>query len=76
MLLRAMETHAGPAGAKDRAWAEAALAFLRALVALGVQGMLGGLAPDTDERAYVAGIVQGLRDACQDAESGVLRSCP
>ncbi|EJD39309.1 hypothetical protein AURDEDRAFT_71368 [Auricularia subglabra TFB-10046 SS5] len=70
MLLRAMETHAGPD--KDRAWAEAALAFLRAHVTIGAQGLLGGLASNVDEKEYLERVVQGLREACADAESDVI----
>ncbi|KZV79059.1 hypothetical protein EXIGLDRAFT_782854 [Exidia glandulosa HHB12029] len=71
MLLRAMETHTQAEQTKDRAWAEAALGFLRAYVSLGAQAMLGGLAPGTDEAEYVARVVAGLREACGDAESDV-----
>lgn len=72
MLLRAMETHVSPT--KDRAWAEAALSFLRAHVTIGAPGLLGGLSAEADEREYISRVVQGLRDASSELEMGATAS--
>ncbi|KAH7090076.1 trafficking protein particle complex subunit 10 [Auriculariales sp. MPI-PUGE-AT-0066] len=69
MLRKALDTH-DPAAPRGRAWADAALSFLRTFVALHAPSLIGSAVDD--ERVYIRGVLEGLKDACADAEAEVV----